>query len=220
MNDLLAKTDVRIPSTEIADRTGKQHKHVLQDIRLMFKALEVDETPYLGTYTDVQGKEHPCFYLTRYYALILTTGYDVKLREKVVAFFEEHHERPAPKRRQLLPQFQLMNDLVEQLNDHEIMLMQTQDDVRVLEGEVARVRKIAGDAENFMSIKAYINLNGIYLPPRSTGPIGKACSKYCRENSIPITTVPDATYGKLNVYPVVVVKEAVDQFLIKLNKEK
>lgn len=215
MNDLMTDTEVRISSVEIARRTDKQHKIVLRDIRMMFTTLDTDTAPYEGTYVSEQGKELPCFYLNRYYALILTTGYDTKLRSIVIAFFEQHNQRLDAPTRKLRPKNQAIYDLLLQIDALE-------DRVDNTEEELATVKASLGHHENYMPIKAYININKIHLPIRSTGPLGKVCTKFCKEMGINTGTAPDERFGEVKTYPVDVIKEAVDKLLSKLkeNKEK
>lgn len=67
-------------SSEITHITGKQHKHVVRDIDNMFRALNIDPTPYVvqEQYLVNQGaaRTRRTYNLPKEYALILITGYD------------------------------------------------------------------------------------------------------------------------------------------------
>ena len=54
-------------SLEIAELTGKQHKHVMRDIRNMEPAWEkVAQSKFgLGSYKDANGQLRPCYSLTK-----------------------------------------------------------------------------------------------------------------------------------------------------------
>jgi hypothetical protein len=78
------KSEQTMTSLEIAELTGKQHKHVMTDIRNMLEALEIHSAEFSAQYKDSTGRSLPCFELNRYYTEVLVTGYDVKRRAAVI----------------------------------------------------------------------------------------------------------------------------------------
>lgn len=68
-------------SLEIADLTGKNHAHVMRDIRNMLDGLGIGQSSFGSAYKDVQGKPRDCFSLPKDLTLTLVTGYDVKRRQ-------------------------------------------------------------------------------------------------------------------------------------------
>ena len=92
MNDLILSKQT-MSSIEIAELTGKQHAHVMRDIRtlleqgvhesnfgLMFKITK------LGNGAE---RKDPYYELTKKGCLILASGYDAKLRERIIDRWEE-----------------------------------------------------------------------------------------------------------------------------------
>lgn len=76
-------------SLEIAELTGKQHQHVMRDIRTLLDQ-GVDASNFgLTSYTDKSNRQSPCYTLTKKGCLILASGYDALLREKIVNRWEE-----------------------------------------------------------------------------------------------------------------------------------
>jgi phage antirepressor YoqD-like protein len=71
-------------SREIADLTGKRHDHVMRDIRRMMAELEITDPTFGGSYQDDTGRALPCFFLDRDLTETLITGYNVKLRHRVI----------------------------------------------------------------------------------------------------------------------------------------
>lgn len=71
-------------SREIAELTGKQHKHVMADVRSMCDQLGVDSAEFSAQYQDSTGRSLPCFELDRYHTEVLVTGYDVRRRAAVI----------------------------------------------------------------------------------------------------------------------------------------
>jgi phage antirepressor YoqD-like protein len=84
-------------SREIADLTGKAHKHVLVDIRSMLAELEIDSAEFSAQYKDGTGRSLPCFNLDRELTDTLLTGYSAKMRLAVVRRWRELEEQAAPR---------------------------------------------------------------------------------------------------------------------------
>ena len=76
-------------SLEIAEVTGKRHDSVLRDIRNLLSR-GVDAHNFVETsYTDKSNRQSPCYKLTKKGCLILASGYDAILREKIINRWEE-----------------------------------------------------------------------------------------------------------------------------------
>lgn len=90
MKDLMKK-EVTMTSNEIAEYTGKRHKHVMRDIRLQMIELyeEKDWTKFGHDYLDSYGREQSCFILPKKDILVLVSGYSIKLRAKIIDRLEE-----------------------------------------------------------------------------------------------------------------------------------
>ena len=80
-------------SLEIAKLTGKEHRNVLRDIRNMLEELETTELSFERSYKDSTGRSLTCYDLPYREAMILTAGYSVKLRAKIVDEWIELKER-------------------------------------------------------------------------------------------------------------------------------
>ena len=64
MNIVNFGAEVRtMTSREIAEITGKEHFHVMRDIRSMLLELQLDESNFGCTYQDAAGRMQPCFNL-------------------------------------------------------------------------------------------------------------------------------------------------------------
>lgn len=85
----LAVVTQSMSSLQIAEITGKRHDAILRDIRNLLEQgcnahnfVEVE-------YTDKKGENRPCFQLTKKGCLILASGYNAVLREKIIDRWEE-----------------------------------------------------------------------------------------------------------------------------------
>ena len=106
MNDVIQFGDSHkiqgMTSVEIAEVTGKMHKHVLRDIRNLLEQ-GVNETNFgLVEYKDKKGETRPMYQLTPKGCLILASGYDPVLREKIVNKLDEYQQKERAEMLQLL----------------------------------------------------------------------------------------------------------------------
>ena len=85
---LIHETDT-MSSIEIAEITGKRHDAILRDIRNLLNQGVNAHNFVLVEYTDKKGEKRPCFNLTKKGCLILASGYDAKLRERIIDRWEE-----------------------------------------------------------------------------------------------------------------------------------
>jgi len=82
-------------SREIAELTGKRHDHVMRDIRRMLAELEITDPTFGGSYQDDTGRVLPCFFLDRDLTETLITGYNVKLRHRVIKRLRQLEQQAA-----------------------------------------------------------------------------------------------------------------------------
>jgi phage regulator Rha-like protein len=86
----ISQAVLTMTSREIAELTGKEHRHVLRDIEVMFAELGVDQKGYAQNWTHPQnGQTYPEFVLDRELTETLLTGYSATLRRKVIARWHE-----------------------------------------------------------------------------------------------------------------------------------
>ena len=86
MNTIVAPSNtITMSSREIAELTGKQHKDVIRDIRVMRKALDVDGADLRHLHEVKHGRDYTAeFRLDRVLTETLLTGYSIPLRHRVV----------------------------------------------------------------------------------------------------------------------------------------
>ena len=95
--------ELRMTSLDIAELCGKQHKHVMRDIRNMEPAWEKVNGSKFGLieYTDLRGRLKPCYSLTKTECLYIATKYDDEMRAKLVLRWEELERERLGDRQQL-----------------------------------------------------------------------------------------------------------------------
>ena len=83
-------------STEIAERTGKEHKNVLADIRKMLADLGSTSAEFSADLSDSYGRMQPGYDLPKRECLILVSGYSIPLRAAIIDRWQElEEETPA-----------------------------------------------------------------------------------------------------------------------------
>ena len=93
MNDLTtitAMTGRTMSSREIAELTGKEHKHVMRDVRELVEQGAIDGSK-IGpiSYKDAYGREKPEYLLDFDATMTLVTGYNANLRAAVIRRWRE-----------------------------------------------------------------------------------------------------------------------------------
>ena len=92
MNTLI-NTSATMSSREIAQLTGKDHRHVLADIRKMFEDLGETSAGFSADLPDAYGRPQPAFKLPKRETLILVSGYNVGMRAKIIDRWQELEAR-------------------------------------------------------------------------------------------------------------------------------
>jgi len=82
-------------SLEIAELTGKEHKHVMRDIRSTLEEAGIPESKFGRTYHDAQNKERTCYHLPRFECDLVVSGYSVKYRAAIIRRWHDLEEQAA-----------------------------------------------------------------------------------------------------------------------------
>jgi phage antirepressor YoqD-like protein len=90
-------------SREIAERTGKEHKNVLADIRKMLADLSLASAEFSANVPDSYGRMQPGYRLPKRECLILVSGYNVELRAAIIDRWQELEARETQPRYVLDP---------------------------------------------------------------------------------------------------------------------
>lgn len=104
------QTDVlTMSSREIAELCGKEHAHVMRDIRIMLEELGEAENPDLVSQYQGARRMERCYALPKDLTITLVAGYNVRLRHAIVKRWEQLEQNaithaPALTQEQMLAQ--------------------------------------------------------------------------------------------------------------------
>ena len=103
METNIIKFKQTITSLEIAELTGKQHNHLMRDIRNMEPAWEKVHGSKFGLieYKDRLGRIKPCYQLTKTETLYIATKFNDEARAKLVLRWEQLEQQKLERRQQL-----------------------------------------------------------------------------------------------------------------------
>ena len=139
MNELTNITQHSQPtmsSREIATLCDKRHDNVMADIRKMLDELDIYAPDFSGTFITEQGNQYECFNLPKRECLILVSGYNLKLRTKIIDRWQELEQATTPR----LPQTYLeaLRALADEVEAHE----HTQQQLAIAEPKVQYFDKL------------------------------------------------------------------------------
>lgn len=83
-------------SLEIATLMGKPHNEVLKDIRRILEEAEISLGQFSQSYLNSRNQQQPCFMLPKRECDLVTSGYSVKYRLKIIDRWHELEAQIAP----------------------------------------------------------------------------------------------------------------------------
>ncbi len=173
-------------SREIAGLMGKQHAHLMRDIRKMEVAWEKTTQSKFGLseYKDSTGRNLPMYELTKTETLYIASKFNDEARAKLVLRWAELETQQV---KLVLP-----NDIEER--------------IRILEA-----KSITTEITEF-TVFGFANMQRKKLYGSEAIAIGKRAAKRCRELNLPVNKVLDQRFGWVNVYPDIVLKDVFTDF--------
>ena len=188
MHELLTfNNELTMSSREIATLCNKRHDNVMADIRKMLDELDIYAPDFSGTFITEQGNQYECFNLPKRECLILVSGYNVKIRTKIIDRWQQLEQAKT----KLLPQTKLeaLKAYVAEIEAHELTKTH-------LTHEKELAKKDNGKSIYGASIKQVNQaLNSTYT--------WQPLKKYCEENHMELEYIFPNGYSSLAVavYP-------------------
>lgn len=152
-------------SLEIAEVTGKQHAHVMRDIRSLLER-GCDESNFgLVEYKDKKGEGRPMYQLTKKGCLILASGYDALLRERIINRWEELETKQLSPIAKIPTTFaealRLAADQAEQIEAQQKQLEANSKEIVELSGTIATMQPKVTYLDKILASKETVNTTQI-----------------------------------------------------------
>lgn len=182
-------------SREIADLTGKQHAHVMRDIRKMLIAIGKDLSNFGSTYKDAQGRDQTEYRLDRELTLTLVSGYDIPLRHRVVTRLAElENSRALSPAQLILAQAQALVAQEQRMN--------------VIEEKVKQIEANLPREQDYFTIIGWARYIGITVSNSEALGLGRKAAKYSRDRGVSIGNTTDPRYGLVHTYHCDILEDA------------
>lgn len=230
MNELIdSSVQQTMTSREVAELTGKQHSHVMRDIRAMVEKISAD--PNLDwhckteAYIDDQGKSRDQYLMDKDTTLTLVSGYDPVTRFRIIKRWQElegQQTMPAPQVTDpaLAAIIQAVVQ-IDQVRQQQARLaaeqQRLQSDYEVLAEQQritdCKVEDFSTGAEHY-SVTAYCKLfrGGYSISHQEANMMGKKLSAMAKNMGIELGRAPHPLFGTVNTYP----KALMDEFFLSL----
>ena len=222
----------------VAETFEKEHRNVLKSIRKLMSATNVavaqmfDET----TYVNEQGKEQPMFFMNRDGFTLLAMGFsgEKALKFKVDyinAFNKMEAELKSQQTKQLSAAESLLQS-VQLLVAHERQLAILEHNQKNMQGAISSLydkvygmqfetdmvkQKLNNEIDRYTVI-GYCSAHNIPMTRKEAAIIGGTCSRMCKKRNIPLESIADPRFGKVNTYPSELIAEVINDRQAKQKK--
>ena len=213
----------------VAETFEKEHRNVLKSIRKLMSATNVavaqmfDET----TYVNEQGKEQPMFVMNRDGFTLLAMGFSgekaLEFKVKYInAFNKMETELKSQQTKQLSAAESLLQS-VQLLVAHERQLAILEHNQKNMQGAISSLydkvygmqfetdmvkQKLNNEIDRYTVI-GYCSAHNIPMTRKEAAIIGGMCSRMCKKRNIPLESIADPRFGKVNTYPSELIAEAI-----------
>ena len=221
----------------VAETFEKEHRNVLKSIRKLMSATNVavaqmfDET----TYVNEQGKEQPMFVMNRDGFTLLAMGFSgekaLEFKVKYInAFNKMETELKSQQTKQLSAAESLLQS-VQLLVAHERQLAILEHNQKNMQGAISSLydkvygmqfetdmvkQKLNNEIDRYTVI-GYCSAHNIPMTRKEAAIIGGTCSRMCKKRNIPLESIADPRFGKVNTYPSELIAEVIKDRQAKQN---
>jgi phage regulator Rha-like protein len=198
-----------ITSREIAVATDKEHKTVLRDIRNMLESLYGEDGTDLyhpGVAVERDARNYiAVITLDREHAMTLATGYDVKLRKRVVDKLASYETAKAMTPAEML--FEQARMMVEVERKQAALEVEQIEQASRIATTERRLDQIETATDHFTCVGYARWAKQMSIDLKQAADLGRRATKRCRELGIPISKIPDPRFGAVNQFPKAILDE-------------
>ena len=221
----------------VAETFEKEHRNVLKSIRKLMSATNVavaqmfDET----TYVNEQGKEQPMFFMNRdgFTLLAMSFSGEKALKFKV-DYINAFNKMEAELKSQQTKQLSAAESLLQSVqllvaHEKEIKALKEQNEniLKLNEVLTGQMFDVSAEIDNINSklnneidrytVIGYCSAHNIPMTRKEAAIIGSTCSRMCKKRNIPLESIADPRFGKVNTYPSELIAEVINDRQAKQN---
>lgn len=221
----------------VAETFEKEHRNVLKSIRKLMSATNVavaqmfDET----TYVNEQGKEQPMFFMNRDGFTLLAMGFSgekaLKFKVDYINAFNKMEAELKSQQTKELSAAESLLQSVQLLVAHERQLAILEHNQKNMQGAISSLydkvygmqfetdmvkQKLNNEIDRYTVI-GYCSAHNIPMTRKEAAIIGSACSRMCKKRNIPLESIADPRFGKVNTYPSELIAEVIKDRQAKQN---
>ena len=232
MKDLVFKgqdDQVLTTSLKVAEVFEKEHKHVLDAVRKLFTAENsaVKQMFQESTYLNERNQSQPMFVMNRDGFTLLAMGFNgKKALDFKIAYIDAFNEMEAELKSQQTKQLSAAESLlqsVQLLVAHERQLAILEHNQKNMQGAISSLydkvygmqfetdmvkQKLNNEIDRYTVI-GYCSAHNIPMTRKEASIIGGACSRMCKKINIPLESIADPRFGKVNTYPSELIAEVI-----------
>ena len=240
MNDLVFKgqnDQVVTTSLKVAEVFEKEHKHVLDAVRKLFTAENsaVKQMFQESTYLNERNQSQPMFVMNRDGFTLLAMSFNgKKALEFKIAYINAFNNMEAELKSQQTKQLSAAESLlqsVQLLVAHERQLAIIEHNQKNMQGAISSLydkvygmqfetdmvkQKLNNEIDRYTVI-GYCSAHNIPMTRKEASIIGGACSRMCKKRNIPLESIADPRFGKVNTYPSELIAEVIKDRQAKQN---
>ena len=231
MKDLVFRgqnDQVKTNSVLVAKVFNKEHGKVMRDIANLKCSNDFRAANFgLSSYVNEQNKEFPMYEMTKDGFTFLVMGYTgqkaAEFKEAYInAFNTMETELKSQQTKQLSAAESLLQS-VQLLVAHERQLAIIEHNQKNMQGAISSLydkvygmqfqtnmieQKLNNEIDRYTVI-GYCSAHNIPMTRKEASIIGGACSRMCKKRNIPLESIADPRFGKVNTYPSELIAEAI-----------
>ena len=232
MNDLVFKgqnDQVVTTSLKVAEVFEKEHKHVLDAVRKLFTAENsaVKQMFQESTYLNERNQSQPMFVMNRDGFTLLAMSFNgKKALEFKIAYINAFNNMEAELKSQQTKQLSAAESLLQSVQllvayerqlaiiEHNQKNMQgaissLYDKVYGMQFETDMVKQKLNNEIDRYTVIGYCSAHNIPMTRKEASIIGGMCSRMCKKRNIPLESIADPRFGKVNTYPSELIAEVI-----------
>ena len=191
MKELVNATG-KMTSVVIAEITGKNHGHLMRDIRKMEEAwVNLGQSKFgLCSYINENNRSMPMYELSKTECLYIATKFNDEARAKLVLRWQELEvEKQKP-----LSTLDMLEMGIKQLRAQEQR-------VNAIEKDVLELKAQSTTRPDYFTIVGYATLHKIQVGLHMAARLGGKAARLCSVYGYMTEEVPDPRFGKVKSYP-------------------